>query len=302
MTTIIETIRQLKKKRNAVILAHYYVREEVQKIADYIGDSFYLSKVATTIKEQVIVFAGVSFMGESAKLLNPEKIVLLPDATADCPMAHMVDLLKIKELRETYSDIAVVCYVNSTAKIKEHADVCVTSSNALKIVRALPNQYIYFIPDENLGRYIASLIPEKTFIFNDGFCHVHKSITTDIVLKAKQSLPNAKVLIHPECTLDVLSLADYIGSTSGILDYAKNSTASEFIIGTELGIFYKLQEENPNKKFYSVGHHPCCTNMKKITLQNIFTCLTTMSPTVELQKDQGQRARKPLIKMLELTK
>lgn len=302
MSNITNRIATLKKERDAILLAHYYVNDDVQQIADYVGDSFYLSKIATTAKEKVICFAGVSFMGESAKLLCPDKTVLLPNPNADCPMAHMVDIDRIKELRKNYEDLAVVCYINSTAKIKEHADVCVTSANAITVVRALPNKYIYFIPDENLGRYIATQVPEKQFLFHDGFCHVHKSITKENVLLAKKAKPDAKVLAHPECTLDVLELADYIGSTSGIIDYATRSNFTEFIICTEMGIFYELNQKNPTKKFYSVGHRQFCPNMKKITLENIASCLEQMSPTVEIEEKNRILANQPLNRMLELAK
>ena len=223
MSTI-DKINEWKQKRDAVILAHYYVNDEVQEIADYVGDSFYLSKIATKVEAETILFCGVSFMGESAKILNPEKTVIMPDMMADCPMAHMADIGKIQEMRDQYEDLAVVCYINSTALLKTYSDVCVTSSNALKIVQELPNQHIFFIPDENLGRYVASQVPEKHFIFNDGFCHVHKSILAENVKKAKEAHPNAEILVHPECTMDVVALADYVGSTSGIIDFATEST------------------------------------------------------------------------------
>lgn len=295
-----EKIEKLKKEKDAVILAHYYVNDDVQQIADFVGDSFYLSKVATKVPQQTICFAGVSFMGESAKILNPEKKVLLPDETADCPMAHMADIEKIQKLRKEYKDLAVVCYINSTAELKTYADVCVTSANALKIVKALPNKNIFFIPDEHLGRYVASKITEKNFIFNDGFCHVHTSITKENVEIAKNSKPQAKVLVHPECRKDVLDLADYIGSTSGIIDYATNSNEKEFIICTEMGIFYELNQKNPDKKFYSVGHRQFCPNMKKISLDKIIKCLENMSPEVVMEEEQRIEANKPLEKMLKL--
>ena len=176
---IIEEIERLKEEKDAVILAHYYVTDWVQEIADYVGDSYYLAKVAAGLDKKTIVFAGVSFMGESAKILNPDKTVLMPDMQADCPMAHMADVERIEQVRKKYDDVAVVCYINSVAELKVHSDVCVTSSNAMKIVKSLPNKNIFFIPDENLGRYIASKLPEKNFIFNDGFCHVHKGITAE---------------------------------------------------------------------------------------------------------------------------
>lgn len=196
----IQEIRALQKEKNAVILAHYYVDGAVQQIADYVGDSYFLSKLATGIPQENIIFCGVSFMGESAKILNPGKHVYMADTGADCPMAHMVDIEKIDEVRKKYPDAAVVCYVNSTAEIKAHADVCVTSSNAIRVVRALPNPQIFFIPDNNLGRYVAKQVPEKEFIFHDGFCHVHKSITPENVRAAKAAQPEALVLAHPECT------------------------------------------------------------------------------------------------------
>ena len=302
MQSVIDEIKRLKKEKNAVILAHYYVNDEVQDIADYIGDSYYLSKKATEVSEQVIVFCGVSFMGESAKILNPDKLVLMPDNLANCPLAHMADIDSIEKLRSEYDDLAVVCYINSTAELKIHSDVCVTSSNALKIVKALPNKNIFFIPDENLGRYIASLVPEKNFIFNDGFCHVHKSITKENVLKAKNAKPNALVLVHPECTMDVLELADYIGSTSGIIDFATNSDASEFIICTEMGVLHELTMKNPNKKFYSVGIRQFCPNMKKVTLEKVRDVLINEDNVVEVSDEVRQKASIPLTRMLELAK
>ena len=297
-----ERITQLKKEKDAVILAHYYVPDEVQEIADYVGDSFYLSRIATQIPQKTICFAGVRFMGESAKILNPQKTVLLPEPMADCPMAHMTDPDKILEIRDSLGDVAVVCYINSTAELKQYADVCVTSSNALKIVRALPNKHIYFIPDENLGRYIASRLPEKHFIFNDGFCHVHTSITRENVEAALSARPGMKVLVHPECKTDVLELADYIGSTSGIIEYATQSDASEFLICTELGVLHELKQKNPEKKFYSVGHRQFCPNMKKITLDKVIASLENMSPTVEIPEEDRLKAYAPLARMLELAR
>lgn len=215
--SITEEIKQLKAEKNAVILAHYYVEPEVQDIADYIGDSFYLSKVAVGLKEQTIVFCGVSFMGESAKVLNPEKTVLMPDASADCPMAHMADRETIEKMRAKYEDLAVVCYINSTAELKQYSDVCVTSANAVKIVKQLPNKNIFFIPDRNLAHYVASQVPEKHFVYNEGFCPIHEHMILQEVLDAKAAYPGALVLTHPECPKAILDVSDYIGSTSGII-------------------------------------------------------------------------------------
>ena len=302
MNEKIAAVERLKKEKDAVILAHYYVRDEVQEVADYIGDSYYLSEIATKVKEKTIVLCGVSFMGESAKILNPDKVVLLPDAHADCPMAHMATVEKIGEMREKYQDLAVVCYVNSTAELKTHADVCVTSSNALKIVRALPNKNVYFIPDENLGRYIAGQLPEKNFIFNDGYCHVHTAIRREDLERIKASRPKAKILVHPECREEITELADYVGSTSGIIQYATESDGEEFIIGTEMGVMYELQKRNPNKRFYAAGNTQICPNMKKITLEKIIGALESGQPRIELEEEFGRKAHAPLIRMLELAR
>lgn len=295
-------IEKLKKEKNAVILAHYYVHEEVQEVADYIGDSFYLSKIATTVDADTIVFCGVSFMGESAKILNPEKTVLMPDETADCPMAHMADIERIEALRKEYPDLAVVCYINSTAELKCHADVCVTSSNAMKIVKALPNRHIFFIPDENLGRYIATQVPEKHFIFNDGFCHVHTAIEVTQVKAAKKAHPEALFLVHPECCPEIVSLADFVGSTSEIIDYATASDAKEFIIGTELGVLFELKRQNPHKHFYSAGSAQCCPNMKKISLEKIIHVMETGEHAIEVDTELREASNLPLNRMLALAR
>lgn len=302
MDKLLEKIERLKKERDAVILAHYYVDDLVQEIADYIGDSYYLSEIATKITNKTIVFCGVTFMGESAKILNPEKTVLLPDIYADCPMAHMVNIEKIEELREKYDDLAVVCYINSTAEIKTYADVCVTSSNAMKIVKSLPNKHIYFIPDENLGSYIAAKVPEKEFILNDGFCCVHKDIKKEDLIKLKQLKPNAKVLTHPECTKDIIELSDFIGSTSEIINYATKSKDKDFIICTEMGVLYELKKKNKDKNFYFVGNYQICENMKKINLKKVADCLENMSPSIEMSESLRIKANEPLVKMLKLAK
>ena len=300
--TIKEKIKKLQKEKDVVILAHYYVDGEVQEIADFVGDSYFLAQKAVDTPQRNILFCGVSFMGESAKILNPDKKVIMVDEYADCPMAHMVDIRRIHEIRQQYEDVAVVCYVNSTAEIKAESDVCVTSSNAIRVVKALPNRHIFFIPDNNLGRYVAEQIPEKDFIFHDGFCHVHTSISAEQIKEAKKLHPEALVLSHPECTSDVLKLSDFIGSTSEIIDYASNSGQDKFIICTEMGIFYELQQKNPQKKFYSVGHRQFCPNMKKITLEKVERALASMSPEVIVGQELAGRANTALAKMLELAK
>lgn len=302
MSDIKRKIEELKKEKNAVILAHYYVPDEVQEVADYIGDSFYLSKIAKQAEQDTIVFCGVSFMGESAKILNPDKLVLMPDVTADCPMAHMAQVEKIEEVRRQYDDVAVVCYINSTGELKKHSDVCVTSANAMKIVKALPNKNIYFIPDENLGRYVASQVPEKNFIFNDGFCPVHAKVEKRDVSSAKEAHPQALLLVHPECRMEILEEADYIGSTSGIIDYATKSDCTEFIIGTEIGVLYELKQKNPDKKFYPLVASQVCPDMKKVTLDKVLECMEKESGAVEVTDELRSSANISLDRMLELAK
>ena len=285
---ILKRIEQLRKEKDVVLLAHYYVDGEVQRISDYV--------------EQNILFCGVKFMGESAKLLNPSKNVIMADDYADCPMAHMITAEKIREVKKQYDDLSVVCYVNSTADAKSESDVCVTSSNALKVVKNIKEKNIFFVPDNNLGRYIAAQLPEKNFIFNDGFCHVHKSIYLESVLEAKELHPNAIILTHPECTMDVVEISDYVGSTSQIIDYATNSDADEFIICTEMGVFYELQMKNPKKKFYSAAYRQFCPNMKKVTLEKVRDCLRDNTGVVEVSDEKRAAALKPLSRMLELAK
>lgn len=300
--TLVEEINQLKRDKNAVILAHYYAPSNVQEIADYIGDSFYLSKVARTTDADIIVFCGVKFMGESAVILNPEKKVLMPDINADCPMAHMVSEAKIAEMRQKYDDLTVVCYINSTAKIKTLSDVCVTSSNAVKIVKELDSKNIFFIPDGNLGRFVAEQVPEKNIILNDGCCPIHATITADDVNIAKRKYPKAKFLVHPECVKEVINLADFAGSTAEIIDFARQDSADEFIIGTEDGVFYELEKQNPNKKFYLVKKPQICEDMKLVTLEKVRDVLKTEQNRITLEKEVMLNALKPLERMLELAK
>lgn len=297
---ISEEIKRLKEEKDVVILAHYYVDGEVQENADLVGDSYFLAKKATEVTQKNILFCGVSFMGESAKILNPEKRVIMADDLADCPMAHMAEPERIKEVREKYPDVAVVCYVNSTAELKAMSDVCVTSSNAVKVVKGLPNKHIFFIPDEHLGRFVAEKLPEKEFIFNDGFCHVHTSIHKEELLKAKELHPEALVLTHPECKEEILALSDFIGSTSEIISYATESDTKEFLICTEMGVFFELEQKNPGKKFYSVGHRQFCPNMKRITLDKVKEALEKLEPEIHMEEELRQRAKKPLARMLEL--
>lgn len=297
-----EEIRRLKKERDAVILAHYYVRPEVQDAADFIGDSYFLSKKAVELPHRTIVFCGVAFMGESAKLLNPGKTVLMPDADADCPMAHMVTEETVQQARAQYDDLAVVCYINSTAEIKSWSDVSVTSANAVKIVKNLPNKNILFIPDKNLAHFVAQKVPEKNFIYNEGFCPVHENMLAEEIKALKADYPDAKVLVHPECNSGVLAAADYIGSTSGIIDFAKNSTGKKFIIGTESGVSYALAQARPDAEFYFPKTEPLCADMKKITLGKIVEALKSGENEVKMENGrQNEAAKMTLARMLELS-
>ena len=295
-----EEIKQLKLEKDAVLLAHYYVPAEVQEIADYVGDSFYLSKVASKLTNKVLVFCGVSFMGESGKLLNPDKAVLMPDASADCPMAHMVTKAEIDDVRARYEDLAVVCYINSTAEIKSWSDVCVTSANAVQIVKKLPNQNILFIPDKNLGRYVAEQVPEKNVMLVKGYCQVHEEMKVKEIQELKQLHPLAEVLAHPECNASVLSIADYIGSTTGILKQAAASNAKEFIIATEIGVRYELEKQNPKKTFYFPKTEPVCMDMKKITLDGILHVLRTGENGAAVASNIAEPSKATLNRMLEL--
>lgn len=302
MEKIIEEIRQLKEKKNAVILAHYYVNDEVQSIADYVGDSYYLAKAAKNSTAETIVFCGVFFMGESAKILNPEKTVIMPDLSADCPMAHMVSEEKIKQMRKEYSDLAVVCYINSTARLKCLSDVCVTSANALKIVNYLPNKNIFFIPDVNLGRYIKEQVSDKNVILNDGYCPIHNFFDINEVIKLKREHPNALVLAHPECRKDILKAADYIGSTSGIIKFSEENACNEFIICTERGVGYELRRRNPDKRFYFADKGCVCEDMKLNSLEKLRDALKYGKNTVDMDEETRKGALQPLNRMLELAR
>ena len=300
--TAAEQIHRWKAEKNAVILAHYYVRPEIQEIADYVGDSYFLSEKAAELDAEIIVLCGVSFMGESAKILNTDKRVLLPEPEADCPMAHMATPEQVAEVRAGYDDLAVVCYVNSTAELKAVSDVCVTSSNAQKIVKALPQKNIFFIPDQNLAHFIAGQLPEKNFIFHTGYCPVHHDVRAEDIAEAKAEHPEALVLVHPECRPEVVSFADYAGSTAGILKFASESSCDSFIIGTEQGIFYQLKKRNPEKKFYPVGGGQICPGMKEITLEKVLRALEREKPEVEMEDRLSAASRRSLLRMLELSR
>lgn len=295
-----ERIKLLQKEKDVVILAHYYVEKEVQEIADYVGDSFYLAEVATKLENKKIIMAGVYFMGESIKILNPEKKVYMVDIYADCPMAHMITIEKIKEMREKYNDLAVVCYINSTAEIKAHCDVCITSSNAVKIVNKLKEKNIFIVPDGNLAAYIAKKVKDKNIILNEGYCCVHNLVRVENVIKMKEKYPNAKILAHPECKEEILNLSDYIGSTSGIIQEVLKG-GEEFIIVTERGIRHKILKENPNKKLY-FADELLCRSMKKNTLEKIENILINDTEDLKVNEEIERKALIPLKRMLELAR
>ena len=294
-------VEQLKRERGAVVLAHYYTPAQTQALADYVGDSFYLARLAKTLECETIVLCGVSFMGESVKLLNPGRRVLMPAPEADCPMAHMVEKAEVDRIRATYDDVAVVAYVNTTAEVKTWADVCVTSSNALKVVRELPQRNIFFIPDANLGSFIARQVPEKNVILNMGCCPIHDVISLDEVRDLKAAHPAAEVLAHPECRPDVLAEADYIGSTKEIINRVAASDASEFIVLTVDGVAAEIERLTPgqNKRVYFPATTPICPNMALVTPERLLACLEDLSGEVALP-ERPEAAAAPLERMLEL--
>ncbi|MDU6984134.1 MAG: quinolinate synthase NadA [Terrisporobacter othiniensis] len=294
-----DNILKLKKEKNAIILAHLYEPDEIQEIADYVGDSYYLSKIARDCEEELIIFCGVKFMGESAKILSPQKTIILPATNAGCPMADMAEASDLKEMIEKYPNAFKVCYINSSYEVKALCDVSVTSSSALDILKNVPNKEILFLPDRNLGSYIAEFFPEKEFILWEGFCPTHERLTSEEVLKAKQEHPNVKVLAHPECNKPVRDLANYIGSTSGIINYATKCEDNEFIICTEEGILYELNKRNPNKKFY-FPEKMICPNMKKTSLEKVYDALCGKIDEVVLDKEISEKALTSLENMHKL--
>ena len=297
-----QEILKQKKEKDVVILAHYYVDGAVQEIADFVGDSYALAKKAAETDAKNILFAGVSFMGESAKLLNPDKHVYMVDTTAGCAMADMIDAKEVKRVRTQYPKAAVVCYVNSSAEVKAESDVCVTSSNAVRVTEKLPQKQIYFIPDSHLAHFVAESMPEKEFIYHDGCCPVHQKIDADSLKKIKEKHKGAKVLSHPECAEDILSLSDYVGSTADIIHYAREDQTKEYIIATETGVFYQLEKENPDKKFYPVTDCQVCPDMKKVTLEKILQILEHLEEQKEIVLEEHimTQAKLPLEKMLAL--
>lgn len=299
MNELSEKILKLKKEKNAIILAHLYQIPEVQEIADYVGDSYYLSQVARDAKEDLIIFCGVKFMAESAKVLSPDKTVILPAPNAGCPMADMAEVEDVEEMIKEYPDAFKVCYINSSYEVKALCDASVTSSSALNIMNNIPNKQILFLPDQNLGGYIAEFFPEKEFILWRGFCPTHHRITAEDIIKAKEEHPNVKVLSHPECSKEVRDLSDYIGSTSGIINYATECEDKEFIIATEEGVLHQLKKKNPDKKFY-FPEVMVCPNMKKTSLQDVYDALDGKKEEVILDEEIRKKALTSLENMHKL--
>ena len=299
MNELSEKILKLKKEKNAIILAHLYQIPEIQEIADYVGDSYYLSQVARDAKEDLIIFCGVKFMAESAKVLSPEKTVILPAPNAGCPMADMAEVEDVEEMIKKYPDAFKVCYINSSYEVKALCDASVTSSSALNIIKNIPNKQILFLPDQNLGGYISEFFPEKEFILWRGFCPTHHRITAEDIIKAKEEHPNVKVLSHPECSKEVRDLSDYIGSTSGIINYATECEDKEFIIATEEGVLHQLKKKNPDKKFY-FPEVMVCPNMKKTSIQDVYDALDGKKEEVILDEEIRKKALTSLENMHKL--
>jgi quinolinate synthase len=296
---LIKEITDLKAEKNAVILAHNYQEDEVQDIADFVGDSLELSRKAAATEADVIVFCGVHFMAETAAILSPQKTVLLPDLHAGCPMADMVTSDKLRELKAEHPGVPVVCYVNSSADVKAESDYCCTSANAVKVVEAVDSGTIIFVPDQHLGHY-ASTKTDKDIILWKGFCPTHRKITVDQIMLQKQAHPGAELVVHPECLEEVVSMADAVASTTGILNYCSKSDSEEFIIGTEIGILYRLGKENPLKKFYPATEYASCSNMKKTTLEKILRALQDMSGVVSIPEETAVKAKTAIDRMVAI--
>lgn len=295
--TLIRAIQRLKKQKNAVILAHNYQRPEIQELADFVGDSLDLSRKAAETPAEMIVFCGVRFMAETAKILSPEKTVLLPNHGALCPMASMVTAEDIRELRIQYPNAKVVCYVNTTAEVKAQADVCCTSANALKVIEGIDAEQIIFAPDQHLAAY-CQRFTAKQIIPWKGLCYVHSRFSVSEVIQAKTAMPDAVLLVHPECPAEVIDLADKVLSTNQMIQFATTSSATQFLIATEEGIIHRLRRENLDKQFYAAGISKTCYNMKKTTLQDIYYALLKGRTAIELPEDVMNAARRSLLAML----
>lgn len=301
-SNIINDINRLKKEKNAIILAHYYQNPEIQDMADYVGDSFYLSKIAKNTDAEIIIFCGVHFMGETAKILSPNKKVYLPVKDAGCYMADTIDEDALLNYKKNHPDYSYIAYVNTSAKIKALSDVCVTSSNALRVINAYKDKNVLYLPDQNLAKY-ANHLNDKKIDYWHGFCDIHHELTVDDVNKMKEAHPKAVVLIHPEAPLEVVLKADFAGSTKDMIDFVATSNEEEFIIGTEKGIMHALNNKYPNKKFYLLSENLVCRTMKYTTLQDILDVLTLNKDgryiEIELDNDVIEKAQHALNEMLK---
>ena len=296
---LIEAIQALKKKRNAIILAHNYQLGEVQDIADFVGDSLGLSQEAARTEADVIVFCGVRFMAETASILSPDKIVLLPEVDANCPMARMISAEELRKQKNELPGVSVVCYVNSSAEVKAESDVCCTSANAVKIVENLDANEILFVPDQYLGHYISTKTDKKIILW-PGFCHTHIRIQPHHIINLKQDYPQAKVVVHPECHPEVVALADEVLSTGGLCSYAVRDEIKEIIVATEIGIIHQLRKENPGKKFIPATEQAVCPRMKLITLESILWSLQEMTTQIKVPEEIRLKAKVAVDKMLEI--
>lgn len=300
---LIEKIQHLKQQRRAVILTHNYQLGEVQDIADFVGDSLELSQQAAKTDADVIVFCGVHFMAETAAILCPGKVVLLPDEHSGCPMADMITADQLRAEKQKYPGATVVCYVNSTAEVKAESDVCCTSANSVKVVESITNDTILFVPDQYLGYYTSTKITTpKTMHFWPGYCPTHARITTQAILELKAFYPEAKVVVHPECRPDVVAVADVALSTSGILRYAAQPEVAQMIVGTEMGIIHRLRKENPHKQFIPVSEQAICPNMKMITLEKVLWSLEEMQPQITVSEPIRLKAKAAIDRMLAIGK
>lgn len=294
-----ERLIQLKKERNAIILAHYYQRDEIQEVADFRGDSFLLAQKAAETDADVIVFCGVHFMGESAKILAPNKTVLIPDERAGCPMADMVNVEGLRELKKKHPNAKVVTYINSSAEIKAETDIVCTSSNAIKVIQSLDAEEIIWVPDKNLGDFVSKHTDKKMIIW-EGYCNTHDLLTVRDLVEMKAKYPNAQVVVHPECRPEVVKMADFVGSTTAIIEYCKRSDHDEFIVGTEDGTGYQLRKDSPHKTFHFASKYLVCPNMKVNNLKKLVRCLETMSPQIYVPPEIAEKARISLERMLQV--
>ena len=302
MNNIIERIKKLKKEKNAIILAHSYQNIEVDEVADFVGDSLYLSQKAKEATADIIVFAGVYFMAQTAKIISPEKKVLLPNLNAGCLMADMINSRQMEIFKAQYPNIPVVCYINSTAEVKAQCDVCCTSSNAIEIVRSLNKSKVLFVPDANLGKYVESQLDGVQVITYDGCCPVHDNITVEDIVNARKKYPGAKILIHPECKPEISALGDYIGSTSGIIDYVKNSLDKQFVIVTEKGVTDRLTRDYPDKEFIIISQDMLCESMKLTTLEEILNCLEKENNEITIDEKTRELSAGCIERMLKVSK